>query len=222
MHTPDLHGDTSNILIHHLVGQEKPCLCWYLVAGLSSDPHWWAHPAWNLVAMDVTSHPDYLMTLFDNGTWTDGHFQVTWWHHITRSSHPGYWLTSPLEWWPWQHNADVWCRQHSHPVGPAFHIKDGCIEESNLSTIQRWNFHLTSRTSLPAHLWGGMLRPSTKGNNITTEAACAPLPVHNLAAPVPGNFAAPLPELLEFLVLWIQMIHCPIQLFDATRWSRST
>jgi len=74
-------------------------LCWYWVAGLPSDPCWWANPVWNLDfdRCDVTSGlpDDVTMTMV---TLTTGHGQTAtvlddvmsqncasglpdWWHH---------------------------------------------------------------------------------------------------------------------------------------------
>jgi len=69
---------------------------------LPSDSHWQANPAWDLVAMDVMSHLGYLMmSPWEQWPWQwdmdRHHFQVTWWHHRSRSH---IWVTQLMS--PWQ------------------------------------------------------------------------------------------------------------------------
>ncbi len=122
---------------------------------LPSDPHWWTNPAWNLVpdGCDITSGllDDITMTMV---TLAMGHGQMSLLGYLmtsqNKASYLGYWLTSPWEQWPWQHNADV-CTSSiaTHRPDHANQRSTGHIEESNLSTFWYSTFTWTIKTNLP-------------------------------------------------------------------------
>ncbi len=101
-----LHEMHKRMVVQHLVGWWE---AWHQVLGrwVTHNTHWWANPAWDLVAMDMTLHPGYLMTYRH-------HFWVMWWHHRTKTHIWVTWLTSLWQWWPWQQETNIWHRLCSH------------------------------------------------------------------------------------------------------------
>jgi len=108
-------------IYHHLIGHGCPVMIgsdgstWF-----PSHSSWQADPAQSMgfYRCDVTSGlPDDInmirvtLTMGHGQRATPGFLMTS--HHVI--AYLGSWLTSLLEQWPWQWNADVWCRCHSHP-----------------------------------------------------------------------------------------------------------